>query len=143
MKINIGDKYILSEKLQKIFKTNEKTCKVIHITRGIITIQINSDVFSIKTETALENFSVLYTTKSDLSNDSPKRKKGKNSKKEVKQEEIKQEEVKQEEVKQEEVKQEEIKQEEIKQENFVLKDEVIQSSIQDNEELINPDEGFF
>lgn len=77
MKLNIGDRYNLSDKLKKAFEINEDTCKIISISNSITTLQINSEIYSIKTETALENLSLSYTPKMDLSEDSPKRKRKK------------------------------------------------------------------
>lgn len=77
MKINIGDRYSLSEKLKKAFEVNDDMCKVVSISGNIVTLQINSEIYTIKTETALENLSLSYTPKADLSEDSSKRKRKK------------------------------------------------------------------
>jgi len=80
MKLNVGDKYTLSNKLQKAFEVEENICKIISISNSITTLQVNSEVYSVKTETALENLSISYSPKANLSEDSPKRKKNKNEK---------------------------------------------------------------
>lgn len=77
MKLNIGDRYNLSEKLKKAFEANEDTCKIISISSSITTLQIGSEIYSIKTETAIENLSLAYVAKADLSDDSPKRRRKK------------------------------------------------------------------
>jgi len=77
MKINVGDRYNLSEKLKKAFEINDNICKIISISNNIVTLQINSEMYTIKTETALENLSLSYTPKADLSEDSSKRKRKK------------------------------------------------------------------